>query len=167
MGYHLSFNDQTVLANPSQGGVVSRRFQRASVCCLVTVMLFAGLSCSRQPKGIYPVSGTVTYNGSPATGAAVFFHRHDPGPQNEQVVMGIVKENGAFELVCGSLGKGAPPGDYDVVIEWKEVSGQSKGGPQRGPDRLGGRYADPKQTPLHATVKAGPNQLAAFDLTDG
>ena len=86
---------------------------------------------------------------------------------NEHMIMGIVQEDGSFELVCGSLGKGVPPGDYDVLIEWKPVSGQSNGRPQHGPDKLKGRYADPKHPVLHATVEAKATSLAAFELTEG
>ena len=133
--------------------------------CLTAVLALTCASCGNK-SNIYPVSGKVTFKGSPASGATVFFYRQGGDPMNEHMVMGIVQEDGAFELVCGSLGKGAPPGEYDVVIEWKEVSGQSKGRPQRGPDKLNGRYADPKHPRLHATIKAERNNLAPFDLTD-
>lgn len=85
---------------------------------------------------------------------------------NDHMIMAVVQEDGSFEVVCGSLGKGAPPGDYDVLIEWKPVSGQSKGRPQHGADFFRGRYADPKQPLFHATVEANTNQLAPFELTD-
>ena len=63
-------------------------------------------SCGRTT--IYPVSGKVTYKGSPASGAAVFFYRQGADSVNEPAIMGIVQDDGSFELVCGSLGKGAP-----------------------------------------------------------
>jgi hypothetical protein len=108
----------------------------------------------------------VTYKGSPASGATVFFYRQGGDSMNEHMIMGIVQEDGSFELVCGSLGKGAPCGEYDVVIEWKPVSGQSKGRPQHGPDKLKGRYADPKRPYFHVTIKAERNDLAPFNLTE-
>lgn len=133
--------------------------------CLAAVLALASASCGNK-NNIYPVLGKVTYKGSPASGATVFFHRRGGDSVNDHMIMGIVQEDGSFELVCGDLGKGAPPGEYDVAIQWKQVSGQSKGGPQHGPDRLKGRYADPKRPRLHAMVKAERNELAAFDLTD-
>jgi len=135
------------------------------VFSLTAALALACASCGNKNK-IYPVSGKVAYNGAPASGAAVFFYRHGADPMNEHMVMGLVQEDGSFELVCGSLGKGAPPGEYDVVIEWKQVSGQSKGRPQHGPDKLKGRYADPKHPLLHATVEAKATQLDPFELTD-
>jgi hypothetical protein len=124
------------------------------------------LACASCGKTVYPVTGKVLYRGAPAAGATVFFYRQGAESMNEHLTMGIVQEDGSFELVCGSLGKGAPPGEYDVVIEWKQVTGQGKGRPQHGPDRLKGRYADPKHPLLHATVGATSNELPPFELTD-
>ena len=137
---------------------------RKAMFCLVAVLVSA---CgSSENNNIYPVSGKVTYKGSPASGATVFFYRQGVDPMNEHMIMGIVKEDGSFELVCGSLGEGAPPGEYDVVIEWKQVSGQSNGHPRHGPDKFQGRYADPKHPRIHAAITAQRNDLAPFDLTD-
>ena len=138
---------------------------KRSVLCLTAVVALAGASCADQ-HGLSPVSGKVTYQGSPAAGAAVFFQRRGADPMSEHVIMGIVQEDGSFELACGSLGKGAPPGEYDVLIEWKRMTGQGKGRPQHGPDQLKGRYADRKRPLLHATVEARATELLPFELTD-
>ena len=138
---------------------------RKGVICLAAALVLASASCGNK-SSIYPVSGRVTYKGSPASGATVVFYRQGGDTMNEHMIMGIVQEDGSFELVCGPLGKGAPPGEYDVVIEWKQVSGQREGRPQHGPDRLNGRYADPKQPVLHATVEAKTNNLPPFELTN-
>jgi hypothetical protein len=135
-----------------------------STSCTTAALALACASCNIN--NIYPVSGKVMYRGSPASGAVVFFNRQGSYLINEPVIMGIVQEDGSFELVCGSLGKGAPPGDYNVLIEWKPISPQSKGRPQHGPDKLKGRYADPKNPLLHAAVAAKSNVLPPFDLTD-
>jgi len=138
---------------------------RKVVFGLTAALALACAACGNK-NNLYPVSGKVTYQGSPASGAAVFFVRQGGGSMNEHMIMGIVQENGSFELVCGPLGKGAPPGEYDVVIEWKQVSGQSKGRPQHGPDKLQGRYADPKQPRFHVTIQAKRNELAPFELRE-
>jgi hypothetical protein len=135
---------------------------RNIVLCLASALACA--SCGNQ-NNIYPVSGKVMHQGAPATGAAVFFYRHGADSLNEHMIMGLVQEDGTFELVCGSLGKGAPPGEYDVLIEWKPASGQGRGRPERGPDKLEGRYADPKNPRLHAIVEAKANRLPPFELT--
>jgi hypothetical protein len=138
---------------------------RKIVLCLAAGMALACASCGNK-NNIYPVSGKVMYKGAPAGGAAVFFYRQGGDTMNEHLIMGLVQEDGSFELVCGSLGKGAPPGEYDVAIEWKQVSGQGKGRPERGLDRLEGRYSDPKRPRLQATIKAERNELAPFVLTE-
>ena len=138
---------------------------RKFVFSLAAVLALACGSCANK-NNIYPVSGKVTYKGSPASGATVFFHRQRGDTMNDHMIMGIVQEDGSFELVCGSLGKGAPPGEYDVLIEWKRVSGQSKGRPQHGPDKLKGRYADPKRPLLHAIVEAKATNLPPVELKE-
>lgn len=139
---------------------------RTALFCVATMLALACASCRRGASDIYPVSGGVTYQGSPAAGAAVFFHRKGADEFKEHLVMGIVQNDGSFELVCGPLGKGAPPGEYDVAIEWRTVIGQRSGNPQRGPDKLNGRYADHTRPVLHATVEARDNHLPPFELTD-
>ncbi len=139
---------------------------KALVVLGVAAGALGSASCSRNPHDLYPVSGKVTYNGAPAAGAAVFFYRQGADPIREQTVMGIVQRDGSFELVCGPYGRGAPPGNYDVGLEWKPIVGQRNGNPQRGPDRFGGRYSDPRRSTLHAVVAARTNNLPPFELTD-
>lgn len=132
-------------------------------------------SCSNNK--LYPVSGKVTYKGSSAPGAVVSFHRQGGEAGKEPLILGIVQEDGSFELMCGYLGKGAPPGHYHVLIEWKRLLGPCTcaGGPasiqekrrhQSGPDVLQGRYADPKNPRFQVTIKAERNELPLFELTD-
>jgi hypothetical protein len=133
--------------------------------CLTAALALTCASCGNK-NNLYPVSGKVMVRGVPAAGAAVFFRRPGGDSMNDHLIMGIVQNDGSFEVVCGPLGKGAPPGDYDVLIEWKRVVGQGKGRPQHGPDKLKGRYADPKHPRLHVRIRAERNDLAPFDLTD-
>jgi hypothetical protein len=127
-----------------------------------------GLACTScgNSNNLYPVSGTVTFKGQPAGGAAVFFHRQGSDPMNEHAIMGIVRDDGYFTLVCGPLGDGAPPGEYDVLIQWRQDLNQAKGLARKARDRLKGRYADPKSPRFHALVKAETNHLPPFELTD-
>jgi hypothetical protein len=122
-------------------------------------------SCG-DSNNLYPVSGTVTYKGKPAAGATVFFHRPGSASMDDHAIMGIVQHDGSFTLVCGSSAKGVPPGEYDVLIKWKQNLNQAKGLAQKGHDRLKGRYADPQHPRLHAVVRADTNNLDPFELTD-
>jgi hypothetical protein len=136
---------------------------RKPLLCIPALLVLVCVSCG---NGLYPVSGTVTYKGQPAAGATVFFHRQGGDPLSEHMIMGIVGEDGSFSLVCGDQGKGAPPGEYAVLIEWKQGANRGKGRVRAMPDRLKGRYADPRRPLLHATLKAEANHLPPFELTD-
>ena len=129
------------------------------------MLVLASASCGNK-NNMYSVSGKVMFKDSPASGATVFFRRKGGDSMNDHTIMGIVQEDGSFELVCGSLGKGAPPGEYDVLIEWKQLSSQRAGRPQQGPDKFNGRYADPVPPLLHATVEAKSNDLPPFEVTN-
>jgi hypothetical protein len=137
---------------------------RELIGCAAAALALSCASCGNRDN-IYPVWGKVTYNGSPAAGATVFLQRQGGDRSDELTIMGVVQEDGSFELVSGSLGKGAPPGDYDVLIEWKRVTGRGRR-PQIGPDILKGRFADPKHPLLRATVEAKTNQLPPFELAE-
>jgi hypothetical protein len=76
----------------------------------------------------------------------------------------IVQKDGSFEMVTGTVGLGAPAGDYDVLIEWKRVTGRGIRRPQAGPDLLQGRFADPRHPLFRAKIEAGPNKLPPFEL---
>jgi hypothetical protein len=134
---------------------------------LVSALVLAWASCSNQGNSqepVYPVEGKVTYNGSPASGAAVFFRRKTDDASKAPTIVGIVQEDGSFEMVSGPLGKGAPAGDYDVLIEWKRVTGHGNRRPQTGPDLLQGRFADTRHPLFRAKIEAGPNKLPPFEL---
>jgi hypothetical protein len=129
------------------------------------------LACSAcsPSNGLYPVAGKVLYNGVPARGATVLLQRRGANPAREQTMMGITEEDGSFTIDCGALGKGAPAGEYAVLIKWKydpampvarsptEAAGR--------PDRLGGRYADPERPLLHAVVRPERNVIPTFELS--
>jgi hypothetical protein len=133
-------------------------------CIYAVGLALACTSCG--DSGLYPVRGHVTYKGTPAAGAAVHFYRAGANSINEQSIMGIVAQDGSFELVCGHLGKGAPPGEYDVLIEWRQGPNEAKGLAHKVPDKFKGRYANPKRPLLHAVVKPESNSLPTIELTD-
>jgi hypothetical protein len=117
-------------------------------------------------SGLYPVSGKVLFNGESAVGATVTFVRKGSvDPLKEQTLQGVVGDDGTFTL-SGPAGDGAPPGEYVVLIEWKEGAGKTKGRAPAlsAPDRLKKKYLDPNKPLLTATVEAKSNTLPPFDL---
>jgi len=135
--------------------------------CLMAMLAAACTSCGSS-NNLYPVSGKVLYKGQPAVNATVFLRRQGASALSQQAIMGIVQEDGSFTLVCESLGNGAPPGEYDVLIEWKYDPKMTRTGSNTKlpPDRLQGRLADPKHPRFHVTIKAQRNDLAPFELTE-
>jgi hypothetical protein len=122
------------------------------------LIVTACLSGCGDSNGLYPVRGKVLYKGEPAVGAAVYFHRKGAAdPLGEQTPQGIVGQDGAFEL-AGANGKGALPGDYLVLIEWKDGPGI------KAPDRLKGKYLDLKNPSFTAEVKPTKNELSPFEI---
>jgi hypothetical protein len=76
-------------------------------------------------------------------------------------------ESGAFQLRTYVSGDGAPPGQYKVTIIWPGPSPDAGGDSDKGfsgPDRLGGRYADPDTSPFSVTVVEEENRLDPLDL---
>ena len=131
---------------------------------LVAACLVACAGCNSS--GLYPVSGKVLYNGEPAVGATVTFVRKGAtDPLKEQTPQGVVGEDGTFTL-SGPGGDGAPPGEYAVLIEWKEGAGKTKGRAPalNAPDRLKKRYLDPDRPRLTATVEPKTNKLPPFEV---
>jgi hypothetical protein len=127
--------------------------------------LFAALAgCGST--GRHPVSGKVLYNGQPAVGASVTFVRKGAGAATDhEAAQGVVQDDGTFTL-AGPTGKGAPPGEYIVLVEWKEGAGKVKGRSPglNAPDRLKKRYLDPNKPLLTATVETKTTQLPPFEL---
>src|SRR5262245_17453617 len=125
------------------------------------------IACSScNSSGLYPVSGKVLVNGEPAVGATVTFVRKGSAdPLKEPTPQGTVGEDGTFTL-RGPGGDGAPPGEYVVLVEWKEGAGGKHGRAPAlsAPDRLKKKYLDPNKPLLTATVEAKTNNLPPFDL---
>jgi hypothetical protein len=138
---------------------------RTLLGCATAALGLACASCGNS-NSLYPVSGTVTAGGRPAAGATVFLVRHGGNLMNEHTIMGVVQEDGSFSLVCGSLGPGAPPGEYDVLVEWRQAVKRGRGLARPGGDRFSGSYADPQHPLLHAVVKRETNHLPPFELPD-
>jgi hypothetical protein len=104
----------------------------------------------------------VFYKGKPAEGARVTLvplegvaDTPNPGAQ--------VRKDGSFRLSTFRSHDGAPDGRYAVTIVYPSPA-RKVDDENAGPDLLGGRYADPKTTPLRADVRDGPNDLEPFRL---
>ena len=99
-------------------------------------------------------------------GATVAFYRKGSTDRaQEHTPQGVVAEDGSFELTSPA-GKGAAPGEYVVLVEWKVGAGKARGRSPglSAPDRFKGRYLNPDNPQLHAEVKPTSNDLPPFEL---
>jgi len=138
---------------------------RLFLSVVTAALTLSCMSCGNS-AGLYPVRGKVLFKGEPASGATVTFVRKGVAdPQTEPTPQGVVQEDGTFTL-AGPTGAGALPGEYAVLVEWKEGAGKGRGRAPalNAPDRLKQRYLDPNKPLLKATVEAKSNNLPTFEV---
>jgi hypothetical protein len=137
------------------------RLRRSALLALVVVLVLP--SCGKGRKPVYPASGQVFVNGKPPPDLFVMLHPVDESDPERTVPYAQADEKGHFKLSTYESGDGAPAGKYVVVFHWRERSGLMKKNFD-GPDRLKGRYYDPKESQFRVTIVAGPNELPPFHL---
>jgi hypothetical protein len=124
-------------------------------------------SCGGQQVKLYPVRGSVLFNGKPAAGATVVFHRvgASDAKSAEQAPLptGTVQADGSFTLTTPPLGEGAPAGEYQVAVVWLDRDRVSAEG--AAPNKLPIRYSTPQGSGLKVQVNEGPTELPPFQLT--
>mgnify|MGYP001144857799 CR=1 FL=1 len=115
---------------------------------------------------VYPVKGSVTFEGEPAAGAFVVFHpRIAPKPGDAaSSPRATVQADGAFALTTAVAGDGAPAGDYAVTVQWMKPV--KRGGELvPGPNVLPRSFAEAASTPLTASIHESDNALQPFAIT--
>lgn len=140
---------------------------------LLLLGIAAGCGPADQVK-VYPVKGTVKFQGQPMKGGgSIAFY--PTGGQVGATPGGEIKEDGTYELMTYKPGDGSMPGDYRVVITQvtvKEPIASPDGSaptPVEGPnvpveDQIPMIYSDPTASPLTAKVEE-KEQTIDFDLT--
>ncbi len=128
----------------------------------------SALVCSScgDSSGLYPVTGKVLFHGKPAVGATVTFVRKGAANAAQELLpQGVVGEDGTFS-VSSSSGQGALPGEFIVLVEWKDGAGKVRGRAPalNAPDRFKKKYLNPNNPLLLATVEPKFNTLPPFEL---
>jgi len=135
---------------------------------LIFLLAIIPVGCSQTDRNI-PVKGKVLVAGQPAPGAVLIFLREGGGAE---AVSGsaVASEDGSYS-VKSSMQEGLPPGNYSVGVTWPDTSkkltpGQIMQGatPEDGPDKLQGKYSNPKSSNLHVEVKSGSAEIPPFNL---
>lgn len=128
--------------------------------------LLVGCGGSKDPwDTVYPVKGTVKFEGKPISGAQVFLLPVDSKVPASVRPSATSSADGTFEVGTHSAKDGAPAGDYKISVVWYPLV-QTEGGPVRGDNKLPPKYAKPESSELTATIKPedGGTTLAVFEL---
>jgi hypothetical protein len=134
---------------------------------ILLALAFSGCGGSDQPQEtLYPATGKVFYQGQPAVGAMVVMH-----PLNEQGTWkwgfpaGAVTADGSVKIQLGQKWDGAPAGEYSIVVVWMPSdSGTERTSEEMIVDKLGGRYANPADSPWVVKVQSPTCELPRIDL---
>ena len=136
----------------------------------ITLWLVTGCSGYEPPKPdkkveTTVVSGVVLVDGKPAAQLAVKCYPIG-GAKQEGIpsATAFTDKDGKFKLGTYESGDGVPPGKYKLTFFWGQrnlISGRYEG-----PDKLKGRYANPKKSKFEITVEPGkPLDLGEIKLT--
>lgn len=149
----------------------------------VFVIACVSAGCAKsgaKVKGLAPVSGVVTMQGTPVEGASVTFY---PEGGAGQAAAGTTDVMGKFQLTTLNANDGAKPGTYKVMVSKVQVTGdgatmsqedqnkyiEQHGSPPptKSENALPEKFANLTTTTLTATVsESGPNEFK-FDLLTG
>ncbi len=130
----------------------------------VVSVLLASCGGSGRPP-VYPVSGSLKVKGAPATGAFVVFHPRGEQDRRALKPHGRVGLDGTFRLTTFDTNDGAPEGEYAVTVVWPAEAGPHSPDPgETGPDRLGGRFADPVKPVRTVVVHSGDTTIDPIDV---
>ena len=145
---------------------------RIAIGLLGLVTLVAANGCGDGKITRYPVTGTVLVDDKPAEGVQVIFIPVEGSDEfMRERPAGYSGPDGTFQLTTFGTDDGAPAGDYQVMLRWFVANPQSAPAERDDrqaraptPDRLGGRYANPEQTGLKATIPRGGGEIPPFEL---
>jgi hypothetical protein len=128
-----------------------------SVACAAVLFIFVG--CTEKQQGperlrTVPVRGLVTLDGIPTPKLTVRLHSLEK-PQGESAIYAakpsaMTEGDGTFSISTYEQGDGVAPGTYSITLEWLTYNRMQNS--YGGPDKLGGKYADPEKSQYKVTV---------------
>ena len=142
--------------------MIARRF-------LLMLAAFSVVGCGPEEafrKTTSPVKGKITVDGA-APGSEVQMECHSVGAMDTvhpTFSQTATDADGNFSIATYAAGDGVPAGDYVLIFTWQDFNVMSRS--YTGPDKLNGRYSDPKTSEIKLTVKEGePLDTGVIPLT--
>jgi serine/threonine-protein phosphatase CPPED1 len=105
-----------------------------------------GVSTKKQLP-THPVRGVAYFEGAPMPGAVVTLSMKGAKAN------GVVEADGSFVLTTYKAFDGAPAGEYQIAVTWRESG-------KKGPSLLPARYTKAETSGLTAAIKEGSNDLS-------
>jgi hypothetical protein len=129
---------------------------------LAPALLFLS-GCGEKWAEVFPVTGTVKYNGQIPVGALIVLLPVAPAAPDAVVPTGTVKDDGTFVITSYESGDGAPAGDYVATIQWYKFNEKLGGS---GPNVLPADYSSAKSSPIKVTVNGGgPTEVPPITIS--
>jgi len=133
---------------------------------LVALFSLVLVGCDSRPA-LYPVKGTVSVDGKPASGASLLFHPTSVGIKS--VSSAIAKEDGSFEVVTDSM-PGIAEGEYIVTLTWPDPAHKPSeqdvmmGLAEPGKDLLNSAYVMRDKSQIRIQITSTTTQIPAIEL---
>jgi hypothetical protein len=131
-------------------GVFTARLLFVAFLCAVFISCSSEKQIAKKP--VFPISGTLLINQAAADTAKVVLYPANAAEQKEEwpngYPHGISDAEGNFKISTYGKDDGAPQGEYLVLVQWNEGSGENV------KDRLKNKYFNPKSPKQRVQVKA-------------
>lgn len=142
------------------------QYQTVPLIGVLVILVLSLGGCGPQTPELIPVSGELFYQGKPPRGALVQFRpvNATDKPWPSGYPRGEVQADGTFEIGTETSNDGAPAGDYIVTVTWVVPPPGSDDPEAATEDLFQGRFRDPAQSTLKATVTPPKTFLPRMNL---
>lgn len=131
----------------------------------VIALQFSVSGCgARSGPTCFPVQGEVRLDGQPLAEAMVVFHPVDGDVSQIPRPLAYTGRDGMFELTTLQTNDGAPPGEYAITVELRELKQDGDQLVRDGKNLLPEDYRDPLKSGFKFTVEAEPNEVPVLHL---
>ncbi|MGV3484613.1 MAG: hypothetical protein ACO1RT_09370 [Planctomycetaceae bacterium] len=134
---------------------------------VVMTIALACLSGCRDSDSLHtvPVEGRVMFLDAPVKEAQLVFHAVGAAPDMPHRPLAVTDDEGKFKLTTSEPFDGAPPGEYIVTVEQRELQQVGEEWVRTGRNLLPSRYSQPNTSPLRHVVSETPTAPILFELT--